>query len=359
MSSESYRPIKQNVQSPSPQSNSGASQSPANQEKAPVNPNFSNPVESSMKIGGNIPESFKQMVVDQRVEERVEENTPDVPIDTKPQKEIKTSENNTLEEILASMNTNVFERIELPSRGVFYNGKDGPTDGVLHIREMTGAEEQILATPRLHRGNRAINMVFDNCIKEQYRSENFLSQDRTFVLIYLRGISYSPEYEVEIKDPDSNQTFMETINLDTDLSKNYCPENFGVSDLTDELPNTKLSFTYRLPTGKDEQNIIDYRDRMNKDFQRSNIADDTLIYKNSMLIEQLGGLTNKNEIKILLKRLPIQDLAYIRTVLDEPPFGVDTKVTIQNPYTFNEFTIDMPVDANFFLPRVKKKVSED
>ena len=42
----------------------------------------------------------------------------------------------------------IYDEITLPSKGTFYNGGDGPTDGVIHVRPMTGEEEQILATPR-------------------------------------------------------------------------------------------------------------------------------------------------------------------------------------------------------------------
>ncbi|WP_447516277.1 hypothetical protein, partial [Clostridioides difficile] len=64
---------------------------------------------------------------------------------------------------------------------------------------MTGEEEQILATPRFVRKGQAINMIFQRCLKEQFRPEQFLTIDRTYILIYLRGISYSPNYDVEVK----------------------------------------------------------------------------------------------------------------------------------------------------------------
>ena len=73
------------------------------------------------------------------------------------------------------------------------------------------------------------------------------------------------------------------------------------------------------------------------------------------MIEEIEGLSNKVEIQTLLKKLPIQDVAYLRTAVNDPPFGVETKVTISNPYTLNDFEIELPLESNFFFPRAKKK----
>jgi hypothetical protein len=77
-----------------------------------------------------------------------------------------------------------------------------------------------------------------------------------------------------------------------------------------------------------------------------------------MLILDLGGITNKNEILQLLKQLPINDVAYIRNTVSEPPFGVDTDVDIYCPGCLQEFTIDLPLEADFFFPRKRKKSKE-
>ena len=73
------------------------------------------------------------------------------------------------------------------------------------------------------------------------------------------------------------------------------------------------------------------------------------------MISEIEGLTDKTEVQTLLKKLPIQDVAYLRTVVNEPPFGVDTKVSVNNPYTMSDFEMELPLEANFFFPRAKKK----
>jgi hypothetical protein len=258
-----------------------------------------------------------------------------------------------LKELLAGLkgSTSIYETLELPSRGRFYDGEDGPADGVVSIRPMTGEEEQILATPRFVRKGQAINMIFQRCMEQDYNPDQFLTVDRTYLLIYLRGISYSPEYDVEVKCPDTEKKFSTTIDLNS-LYVESCPDSFGPV-LEDVLPTSGYKFKYTLSRGKDEREIQDYRERRIKMFGDGS-ADDTLIYRTSMLLDNVEGLQDQRELQTLLKGLPINDVAYIRGSINEPPFGVETSVTIVSPFTMEEFEIELPLEANFFFPRRKK-----
>jgi hypothetical protein len=311
-----------------------------------VGEGFEAPAGENNPVKGRVPEAFRRAAKMQSG-----------PRDASPKKEMRVTGSGKLEELIAGIGERgsmIYERVELPSRGKFYNGEDGPVDGVIHIRPMTGEEEEILATPRFVKKGQAINMIFNRCMKENFDSSNFLTQDRTYMLIYLRGISYTPEYDVEIRDPETDQTFATTINLN-DLYVDYCEADFGGENLVDSLPVTGYNFRYRLAVGKDEQEIQDHRERRAKNFDLSGQADDTLLYRTAHLIEEIEGLSDKKEIQTLLKKLPIQDVAYLRTVVNEPPFGVDTKVSITNPYSLREFEIELPLESNFFFPRARRR----
>lgn len=305
--------------------------------------------EAGVQIKGNMPEGFKKMLAQKRAAGRSKGSAAKNP-------EMRVTGSGRLEELIAGIGTKgglVYESVQLPSKGKFYDGENGPADGIVHLRPMTGEEEEILATPRFVKKGQAINMIFNRCMRENFDSANFLTQDRTYMLIYLRGISYTPDYDVEIRDPESDQTFATTINL-SELYVDYCPENFGVDNLEDTLPVTGYKFRYRLAVGKDEQDIQQYRDRRAKNFDLSGQADDTLLYRTAHLVEEIEGLSDKTEIQTLLKKLPIQDVAYLRTVVNEPPFGVDTKISITNPYTTRDFEVELPLESNFFFPRAKR-----
>lgn len=333
-------------------------QEPESPRPSPRRP--SNGDDGNFKIQGNVPAEFlKALQMQQNIKNnemgQTPSNTKNPPKPRKMQNEDRSNSitSSHLKELLEGLkgSSTTYEEIELPSKGRFYDGNNGPTNGVLSIRPMTGEEEQILATPRFVKKGQAINMIFRKCLREQYRPEDFLTIDRTYLLIYLRGISYSPNYEVEVKCPDCDRKFATTINLDT-LYKENCPDDFGPI-LQDVLPQTKLPFTYRLSTGDDEQIITEYRENRARQYGDSAV-DDTLIYRTATLLDNIDGITSKNELLILLKNLPISDVSYIRNCISEPPFGVDTNVEIVCPNCMQDFEVDLPMEANFFFPRRKK-----
>jgi len=266
----------------------------------------------------------------------------------------KTGQSAALSDLLGRLEPkrSLFEPIKLPSLGRFYDGTNGPADGIVGVRPMTGEEEQILATPRFVRKGLAINMIFQRCIEQDFRAEDLLTVDRTYLLIWLRGISYSPDYDVEVKCPFTEKKFMTTINLN-DLDVEECPNDYG-PELIDVLPTTGYKFNYRLSTGKDEQEIQEYRDRRMKMFG-DNASDDTLLHRTAMLLNDIEGVEEKKELMTLIKHLPINDVSYIRNCVNEPPFGVTTTVQVVSPYANEEFEIELPLEANFFFPKRRRK----
>lgn len=328
-----------------------------------------NPFAAGLDIKGNMPpELMKQInsLSQEEPEETQETSVEVVEYKQKPMKSKKqnssfnpVSVSNKLQSMLEEIKeiSSVYEEITLPSLGRFYNGTNGPTDGKIRIRPMTGSEEQILATQRFVKKGTAMNMIFDKCIKEskQYPSENLLVADRNFLLIYLRGISYGPEYEVEITCPFTDKKFNYTIDLNLDIIQ--CPEDFNPNSLNGVLPRTKYEFSYRLPNGSDEQKIVDHRDRNTK-FDNANKADDTLLYRTALLINEINEISDEKEILVILKNLPIADVAYLRNLTTNEPFGVNTKILIPSPFTGEEFETELPFDTNFFLPMAKKDLTQ-
>lgn len=274
-----------------------------------------------------------------------------------------SSGGDVVKEMLASIKqfTTNYEEITLPSLGKFYNGNDGPINGVLNIRPMTGQEEKIIATPRFIKKGQAVNMIFKNCMLEKFDPDQFLSVDREYLLIYLRGISYSPDYEVTVRCSECQTSFNHVINLDT-LFMSYCPDEFTAESLVDVFPKTGFKFTYRLARGRDESAIINHRERRIKDWGDAT-HDDTLLFRASSLIEQMetpsgGILTGQHNIIGILEQLPIQDVAYIRNLLTDPPFGVDKTINLNCPSCIRDFQTELPLESNFFFPRTRKKMVE-
>ena len=265
------------------------------------------------------------------------------------------AQDTTLQDIITKLRntTHNYDRIQLPSMGKFYDGTDGPVDGLIEIRPMTGEEEQILATPRFVKKGTVIDKIFEKCVRQHIRPEKLLGVDRTYMLIFLRGISYSQYYDVEIKCPECSHKFTNTIDLNT-LELTACPDNFGRDSLSDVLPKSQLPFTYRLPLGGDENDVQNYRDTRSRKFEGA--EDDTAAYRIALLLEDVSGVKDKLQIKIIANNLPISDLNYIRNLVNDPPFGVNTEVDMLCPSCLHEFQVDLPLESGFFFPRRKKGV---
>ena len=360
MSEEVYRPQKKQVQ---PQDTSAETNQAELNQMTQIRQQFNEevgnkqqaPVEG-IEVRGHVPEKFRQYL-------QTEDETPTQrgPKTRQAASNLRAQGSDKLEQLLAGLNPKTsdgseYEEVMLPSRGRFYNGSDGPTNGVLHVKKMTGKEEEILATPRLVKKNLALNMIFDKCIQEKYKSENFLAEDRTYLLIYLRGISYSEIYDVEIKCPECDRTFSTEINLD-EFMVDSCPDNFSMDSLNGTLPKSGYNFTYRLPRGSDEREIQSYKEFKSKGgFQTdSDAPDDSLHFRTALLVNDIEGLTEKNELKILIEKLPIGDVNYLRNTINNPPFGVDTKTLLECSACQAEFHTDLPLEASFFFPKDQKK----
>jgi hypothetical protein len=270
-----------------------------------------------------------------------------------PMKKEEAPNSDALQDLLEQLGGSLsWDKVELPSKGKFYEG----IPGTLHIRPMTGEEEQILATPRHVRRGKAIDMIFQKCLKERINTEELLSMDRTYLLIFLRGISYTPEYDVEVKCPECATKFNTMIDLNA-IEVDGCPNDFGVEQLEGTLPTTGWKFRYRLSTGKDELAVNKYREDRVKMFGDQS-EDDTLLYRTALMLEEIQGVTDTREIKFLLAKLPINDVAHLRNIVSDPPFGVDTAIGMSCPACTADFEVDLPLEANFFFPRKKKQTHQ-
>jgi len=304
------------------------------------------------EISGNVPPKFKQMMQDAKHKSMGVESQPASQVSQRLAP--AGTEIGPLNKLLDNLQTLSYETINLPSRGRFYEN-DLLTSGSLHVRPMTGAEEEILATPRHVRKNEAIDMIFKRCTEENINSTDLLTIDRNYLLIWLRGISYDSNYEVKVKCPNCENSFNTEIDLNA-LPVEECPDEFSLTNLSGTLPKTGYRFSYRLSTGKDETAILQYRERQAKKFITS--TDDTLTYRTALLLNNIEDVTDTKSIQILLKRLPISDVSYLRSLINEPPFGVDTEVKLTCTVCGYEFDMELPLEASFFFPSYKKKEQE-
>ena len=244
------------------------------QENTPIaNPNYVQKMaESEMKTGpatdfnpvisGKIPPEIQNIIASQQqanrerqqeIEQGNFQNPESHPSAMNEHKFTKTpppmmsspvSTSSELNSLLQKLSNYIWEEVELPSHGKFYTN----IPGKLHIRSMTGKEEQVLASNRHLRKGTAMDMIFKECIRENIDTTQLLSADRNYLLIFLRGISFTPDYDVEVKCPNCGINFSTIVNLDH-IEVETCPDDFDESSLTGTLPTSGFSYKYRLAKG--------------------------------------------------------------------------------------------------------------
>lgn len=357
--SDSYR-LQRKPISPSDIDPNKVSSEPASQQEALPNhlqevikQNFARPdnpdAQMSPKITGNIPPELKQMIQAKISGEQM--SAPDYSAPMTPVPRIQTNDP-VLNELLKGLNNQNYEEVYLPSLGRFYDGINAPKDGKVFIRPMVGQDEMILTAPRNAKTNKATEMIFSSCLRDKsINPEALLSVDRTYLFIFLRGISYGNLYEIKVSCEECQHTF--DYQVDLNLKVNYCAEDFSDVNLVKTLPTSGYTFKYKLSTGKDEGEINFYNNKINKNTDASN---DVFFYRASLLIDWIGKddnkLVDKSSIKQLLKQLSVNDVNYIRNVLNNPPFGVDTLLSIPCPSCYYENKLELPMGVNFFFPRM-------
>lgn len=133
---------------------------------------------------------------------------------------------------------------QLPSKGYFYrNGElaDTVKDGEIHVHPMSALDEINLKNPDQLFSGAAIESVSEQCIDGILKSTQLLAKDVDALMLFLRAVTYGPNFEFIAKHNCENGTEHTYIaNIDTMIN------SMKMIDATviDE------TYTVSLPTGQ-------------------------------------------------------------------------------------------------------------
>lgn len=228
-----------------------------------------------------------------------------------------------------------------------YLDSTGTLHTEIHLREMTGREEDILASQKLT-PQKKINAVVTNCLerigtitdKSQFAGivPQLPTGDRVFLLLALRRTSLGDDFPVEDTCPACNTKSSYVLNLG-DLETRKLPDPLKrVFD--DVLPSGK-KVRYRLGLGADEERL-------------ARVPDDE---KPSVsLLVRLELLDGKVPSLPEIKALAWRDRQALRAMLEEQDGGVDTSLELTCPACGHEFEreLDLGQQGFFFPDRVQR-----
>jgi len=260
-------------------------------------------------------------------------------------------EHNIPEQYLDTEFTVPTERVELPSKGVFYpNNKSYVT-----IKYLTAEEDDILYSSDLIKSGKVLDVLLDKSVLDKdLRPEDMLSGDRNFILIEMRKTGLGSDYMPgEISCPSCGQSHKPTIDLDK-LSAKYIeimPDQLGEYEV--QLPIIKANLKFRLLNGKDEKRLSKISE--NKTGNPGGIKVSKVITeKYLMQIMEVNGNRDKLHIKKFISIMPMKDSAFFREYLRRIEPGLDLSYDFDCPNCGHVDSRDIPITPKLFYPDLEQ-----
>jgi len=276
-----------------------------------------------------------------------------------------------------------WEKINLPSMGLFYNSRI--PGGEIEVRPMGLVTDKILATSRLAQSGQSIDYIYKHCVRfpdQTFDPLDLLTGDRMFLLFYLRGITHGNNYEFTVTC--SNEQCKKISNHEFDLNKlaktikspKYQSEPIKiVLPFLTKKTGKEIWVAMRLMRGRDLQIMI--RNQKIKssmmagqaqsaaekegriEMSPTEVVLDTTIEEHlNLLIESVNGVNDRMLISQFVKKMHASDTATIRETLKDAQPGIDTSIIIKCPECQVEMNLDLPVTESFFRPTESRRTGE-
>lgn len=244
------------------------------------------------------------------------------------------------------------EVFELPCGFVSEEGGFFP---YLEVREMTGAEEDILSDRRKVKNGSAINQLLASCCKlladqdgnakldiTEEMARAMTQGDRMAALLWVRKVSYGDKYVFTLKcsnDSCSKKNTFELLLSTLDLVKMKEPLK-RVYDVS--LPSSKDTVTFKISTGVEEQKMERMREQNSGKEATINLA--------ARLVSVNGKTVNPIEY---LVALTVTDRDAYRKAVEAVEGGIKTRIEgpdFECRSCGQDLSTDLPIQESFFSP---------
>ena len=244
------------------------------------------------------------------------------------------------------------EIYQLPSRGLLYtNGEIDPsaTDAEIHVHAMTAFDEITMKNPSMLFSGKALTQVLRTTIPEILKPEELYSKDVDAIMIFLRLVTYGPEYELSINHGCENATdhnYM--VNLQDTLNKiQYLDPTLFDTEYKVKLDNGQ---TVLLQPVKYKHVIELLRDNEKK--KELSVEDLQNNLRKSMLniIKSVDGIEDRKMINEWITQLPAKSVNRIANQIDKTnDWGPKLDHTVICKDCGKEMEIDIPINPISFF----------
>lgn len=274
-----------------------------------------------------------------------------------------------------------WEEVPLPSGGIYYEGWQ---NGTVRVRAMNQSVEKGFSNKRLLQSGGAMDMMFDVCVElpTPMDHKELLVGDRTFLLYYIRGLTFGNLYKFVSKCPkcnaegahtyDMNELYGTVIHSNTSLGKE--PFKVVLPHLT-AISNREIWVGIRFLRQFDITSIMANRRFMKKasgnggtvkagnarrrgrapsssatqaQDDGQNMADALMEGSVSKTIVSVNGVSDTYAVSQIVSRLHSRDNAAIRDFLLENTPGIDSTVNVTCENCGVDAMMDLPITDGFF-----------
>lgn len=222
-----------------------------------------------------------------------------------------------------------------------YLDENGQVHREIVVREMTGYEEDILASGA--DALKKLNEIQARClmrigeISDKERMPKIVRDlpvgDRIFLLIAIRRVTLGDAYPFTFRCPKCSHEAQMSLDLASLEVRGL--EDPAVRTKEVALPSGRTA-VFHIPTGRDEERF-------------SSPSSDTSLLTRAVLL-RLDTINGKPVSLADVKALPSRDLQALRREYEKFDVGVDTTIEIECPSCFEEFKTEMEIQPSFFFP---------
>jgi len=218
-----------------------------------------------------------------------------------------------------------------------------PSGTEVELREMTGAEEEILTNQRLIRSGDAINQVFMNCILRLGDKEDLalkdvldlLSGDRLFILVKLREISLGDEVELDLVCPNAACRAQNPMLLSTEELE-VTP--YGeAKEFARTLPQSGALVRFRHLDGHMEKRLAA--------LMEPSIS--------SAMLMRIIDIDSSPPTKKAMNEMALRDRSFLRQEMLKADAGIDTTVETECASCGTPIRTRLEAEASFLFPGVR------
>lgn len=236
--------------------------------------------------------------------------------------------------------------VDLPSGGLFYNGKSSVT-----VKYLTAAEDDILFSPELIQKNKAIDALLDAVVQDRdLRPSDMLTGDRNYLVMFIRRTGFGDMYDTgAMMCPSCGHIHSPEVDLSQLKMKElmYQPDENGWYGV--KMPTMKVNVKFRFLTGKDEDYLSKKMTASAKKVGGVRVPA-ILTEKYLLQIMEVDGQTDKIFIKSFIDAMPMMDSHFFREYVAQIEPGIDLNYAFECPSCGHVHERDIPIGPKLFYP---------